>query len=308
MTTGAISSAAQREGELVIVSAARGNPVLPELARRFQERHGIRVTLREARTEACVAAIRSEQAAGYVTADLSHNGATATALLSGEGRLAPRGALPNLARLHLDFSPAIARDRCIVPTFVVHYGILVNTDLVPAAERPATWRDLLHPRWRGRILCDDLREIGAGGVLFKVLFDLYGEAFHRELARLEPRFSLESRELEQRIARGEYAMLLPLTWPNLAGLAGLPVAGVMPEEGAPYVRFDTAVLAGAPHPHAARAFLDHLLGEEAQAVYGEAGFGPVAGGPAGGPGAKLLGTTDPLQTSRMLALAREIYG
>lgn len=297
--------AAQREGVLVVYSAARGNPVIPGLVKNFERTYGIEVRLEEARTEVMSERIRAEQRTNDVRGDVSINGATASAVLAGERRFTPARGLPNFANLHAE----LAGTGDVIPVFVVPYGLLVNTDLVAPADRPKRWADLLDPRWRGKILCDDMREIGAGGVLFAALHALYGEEFHRAFAAQRPCFSLESRTLEQRVARGEFAILAPLTWPNLADLAGQPVAGFVPAEGAPFVGFQAALITGAKRAASGRLFLNFLLDGEAQRAFQARGFGSVIRMAEANPSRTppLLSTTDPARAAEMLARAREIY-
>jgi iron(III) transport system substrate-binding protein len=103
--------------------------------------------------------------------------------------------------------------------------------------------------------------------------------------------------------------------PDILELKGLPVKAITPPEGLPYVRFDGAMFKGAPHPNAARLFLDFLLSDEGQLAYGNLGFVTVVGGLESriAPEAravsqvKLLGTTDPKLQEDMLKLAKSIY-
>ena len=60
----------------------------------FEAKYGIRVELLEARASELRERIRTEQAAGKVLGDVSHNGSTTTALQLAEGTFQPYGALP----------------------------------------------------------------------------------------------------------------------------------------------------------------------------------------------------------------------
>jgi iron(III) transport system substrate-binding protein len=160
-----------------------------------------------------------------------------------------------------------------------------------------------------------MRALGGGAVFFMVAMEKFGRDFHDKLAEQRLHMNRELRGNYPRIARGEYPVYLPFTLPDSLDLKGLPVKAIMPTEGSPYVRFDGAVFKGAPHPNAARLFMDFLLSEEAQLAYGNLGFVTVVGGLEGklAPEAralgqvKLLGTTDPKQQEEMLKLAKQIY-
>jgi iron(III) transport system substrate-binding protein len=187
--------------------------------------------------------------------------------------------------------------------------------MVKPADEPKTWQDLLNPRWKGKLLSDDMRALGGGAVFFMVTTQKYGKEYHEKLAQQAPHMNRELRGNYPRIARGEYPVYFPFTLPDSLDLKGLPVKALMPPEGSPYVRFDGTIFKGAPHPNAARLFLDFLLSDEGQLLYANLGFVPVVGGLEGKitPEAraisqvKLLGTTDPKLQDEMLKLAKTIY-
>ena len=116
--------AAKKEGKVVVYNGAVGTPALPKAGAAFEAKYGIRFELLEARASELRERIRTEQAAGKVLGDVSHNGSTTTALQLAEGTFQPYGALPNAARPVAPFKA----DGTRVPIYVIPYGILVNTD------------------------------------------------------------------------------------------------------------------------------------------------------------------------------------
>jgi iron(III) transport system substrate-binding protein len=306
-----VLDAARKEGKVVVYNGAVGMPVLPRIASAFEARHGVRLELLEARASEIRERIRTEQASGKVLADVLHDGSTTTALQLAEGRFQPHGGLPNARRPVAPF----AADDIRIPVYVIRFGILVNTDLVKPDEEPRTWKDLLDPRWKGKILSDDLRAIGGGGLFFMVAMDKFGREFHEKLAAQQLHMNRDLRGNYPRVARGEYPLYLPFSLSDALDLKGLPLKAIAPPEGVPYVLFNGSILKGAPRPHAARVFLDFLLSDEAQLLYGQAGYGAVVGGLEGRipPEAralaqvKLLGTTDPKAQEEMMKIAKQIY-
>jgi iron(III) transport system substrate-binding protein len=306
-----VIAAAKKEGKVVMYSGAVGAPTTPKIAAAFEAKHGIRVEVLEARASELRERIRTEQASGRVLGDVSHNGSTTTALQLAEGTFQPHGALPGAGRPVAPF----AVDEVRVPIYVIPYGILVNTEMVKPADEPKSWKDVLDPRWKGKILADDMRALGGGAVLFVVAQQKFGREFHDKLAQQQPHMNRELRGNYRRVARGEYPLYIPFTLPDLLDLKGLPVKAIIPAEGAPYVRFDGAIFKGAPRPNAARLLMDFFMSDEVQTIFANVGYGPVIGGlegkitPEARPlaQAKLLGTTDPKIMDDMLKLAREIY-
>jgi iron(III) transport system substrate-binding protein len=307
-----VVEAAKKEGKVVVYNGAVGTPTLPKVAAAFEARYGIRMELLEARASELRERIRTEQAAGKVLGDVSHNGSTTTTLQVAENTFQPHGALPNAKRP----APPFAVDEMRIPIYVIPYGLLINTDMVKPADEPKTWNDLLDPKWKGKILADDMRALGGGAVFFMVMTQKFGKEFHEKLAMQQPHMNRDLRGNYPRIARGEYPLYVPYTLPDILELKGLPVKAILPPEGQPYVRFDGAIFKGAPRPNAARVFLDFLLSDEGQLCYGSLGFFMVVGGLEGRiapepraiiQSVKLLGTTDPKLQEDMLKLAKQIY-
>src|SRR5205814_4149171 len=113
----------------------------------------------------------------------------------------------------------------------------------------------------------------------------------------------------------EFPLYIPFSLQDLNNLKGLPVKPIVPVEGRPYVRFDLAMLKNAPHPNAARLFMNYYLEPESQLVFANAGYNPVIKGVIEKTSeeirpllaTKALGTTIPERQDEMLALAKEIY-
>ena len=307
-----VVDAAKKEGKVVMYSGAVGNTVSPKIAAAFEAKYGIRMEVLEARASELRERIRTEQAAGKVLGDVSHNGSTTTQLQLTEGVFVPYGTLPNAGRP----VPPFKADGTRVPIYVIAYDILVNTEMVKPAEEPKSWKDLLDPRWKGKILADDMRALGGGAVFFMVTYQTFGRGFHDKLAEQKPFMNRELRGNHRRVARGEYPIYIPFTIGDILDLKGLPVKSIIPTEGAPYVLFQGAVFKGAPHPNAARLLMDFFLSDEVQLLYAAAGFVGVTGGLEARmtpemrsfAQTKLLGTTDPKLQEDMLKIAKDIYG
>jgi iron(III) transport system substrate-binding protein len=306
-----VIEAARKEGKVVMYTGAVGNPVIPRMTAAFEAKYGIRMEVLEARASELRERIRTEQAAGRLLGDVSHNGSTTTQLQLTEGVFMPHGPLPNQGRPVAPFRADDVR----VPIYVIAWGVLVNTEMVKPPDEPRSWKDLLDPKWKGKILADDVRALGGGAVFFMVMHRTFGRAYHEKLATQQPHFNRELRGNYRRVARGEYPLFAPFNLGEALDLKDLPLKAVQLAEGAPYVRFDGAILKNAPHPNAARLLMDFFLGDEVQLLYGNSGSGMVVGGLEGKVApearalaqAKLLGTTDPALQDEMLKLAKQIY-
>ena len=148
-------AAAKKEGQVTLYSTQLGQPYQDDIIKLFEAKYGIRVQLVALRTNEIRERIRADQAAGQAGADISYNGSTTSELQMAEGRFQPFGALQALGALRSDFQS----DGTLLPVSIQGYGILVNTRLVKPEEEPKSWQDLLDPKWKGRILSADQREL-----------------------------------------------------------------------------------------------------------------------------------------------------
>jgi iron(III) transport system substrate-binding protein len=307
-----VVAAARKEGHVVVYSAFVGLAAHQNLKKEMAANFGITVDILEARASEVRERIRVEHTAGRHAADVSENGRTTTTLQIKEDKVFdPFGPLPALGNL----KPEFKSDGMRLPIFAIIYGILANTQLVKPAHEPKSWQDLTEPRWKGKILSDDFRALGGGGVLFSVLEDHFGQDFHKKLAQQDLKFSREIPANERRVARGEYPLYIPDSLTAAPTLKGLPVKFIVPKEGLPYVGYDLALVKNAPHPNAARVLMNYYLGKQMQEAFASLGLLPVTTEALTGidpviaemQKSKLLGTTDPTRMNQMLDLAKQIY-
>jgi iron(III) transport system substrate-binding protein len=307
-----VITAAKAEGGLVLYTALLGVPSTKAIAKAFEAKYGIPVQVLEARASELRERIRTEQAAGRYLGDVMFNSENQALILSAEDKsIVPHEPVPNAAGLTQPFRD----DGLKSPVMTINYALLVNNRLVPPAEEPKSWRDLADPKWKGKILSDDMRAVGGGYVLFYVTEEKLGKAYHEALATQDIQFTREQREAARRVARGEMAIYMPFNLGDLQSLKGLPVRTVMPAEGAPYVLYAAAAMKGAPHPNAARLYIDFTMSEQVQKIFAQDGYGivrrevldqvtPEARAIAD---VKLMGGSDPAKQNEMLDLARGIY-
>lgn len=152
---------------------------------------------------------------------------------------------------------------------------MINTSLVKKDEVKA-YRDLLNPKWKGKILIDDPTILGGGNrwaMFIGEYFPELGWDFQRELARQEPTLLRDRRLMAQWLTLGKYSIYLgPHTEVRRMIDAGAPIAVVYPKEGTygSSGHGSVAFYDKAPNPNAAQVFANWFLTREGQTVYSRA--------------------------------------
>ena len=305
-----VIAAAKKEGKLTVYNGTN-YPIVRKIADKFQDKYGIAVQVLDGRASEIQQRVETEQSAGRHIGDLVYTGTTTLGVDEAEGRFEKHGELPNVGKI----APPLKDDGTVMPANVGNFALLVNSNLVKPGEIKS-WKDLTNPKWKGKILSDDPRAAGAGEVWFAVTYEKLGPEYQKKMAAQHPVFSRVYAESERRVARGEFPVYLPYNISQTPGLKGLPVRPIIPEEGVPYVGFGGGILKDAPHPNAARVFLNFLLEKDIQVMLADQGFRPaISGVDQDIPenlrpltvGAKLLGTTTASERNKMLKLAQKMY-
>jgi ABC-type Fe3+ transport system substrate-binding protein len=307
-----VVAAAKKEGKVVVYNMALGAPYFAAVIKSFEKEYGIPVESLDLRASELVERIRTEQSAGRYLGDVELVSTTMIEEQVKNGdfiqKLPP---IPNAANLR----PPFEATEFSVPAYVQPMGILVNTRLVRDEDVPTSWNDLNAPKWKGKILSDDMRPLGSGNTLFAVLQNHMGAEFNEKLAEQKPVFSRDMRNDARRVARGEYPIYISQVFAFASDLKGLPVKVIVPKEGAPYAQMDFALLKSAPHSNAARLFMQHFLNLDSQSLYADAWMLPVVQGAAEHASAdaqpyanaKLMGSAKLSERPDMMALAKKLY-
>src|SRR6266480_2674475 len=151
------------------------------------------------------------------------------------------------------------------------YGAVnYNTKLVDAKEFKSYW-DLLNPKWKGKIEARDIREAGpgAGNTRFFYYHPELGSPFIRKLfGEMDLTLFRDFRQGPDWLATGKFAICF---FCDVDGLKqqGLPIdtfgPHVFKEGGGLVQQFGTLALVNrAPHPNAAKVFINWLLSRRGQ--------------------------------------------
>jgi iron(III) transport system substrate-binding protein len=154
----------------------------------------------------------------------------------------------------------------------------VNTSIVKLSEFKSYW-DLADPKWRGKIAVTDIRTIGPGSVPASFVYrhpKLGQPWFERFFGTLDVTLSRSQRQLVDWCVQGQYPIIAftSATEAYTAMQQGLPIAQLpleqLKEGGAVGPNTGSiSVIKPAPHPNAAKLFLNWLLSREGQLAWQE---------------------------------------
>jgi iron(III) transport system substrate-binding protein len=154
-----------------------------------------------------------------------------------------------------------------------HYGlratvnvIAYNSKMIAAAEAPRTWKDLLDPKWRGRLVTAHPGYSGVIATHVLALVHLHGWDYFKSLAQNKPMLVQSAVDPSGIVASGERPVAAnggDYTFYQ-AKKKGNPVEIVYPKEGVPLVVSPSAITSFAPHPNAARLFTDFIFSRDVQ--------------------------------------------
>ena len=239
----------------------------------------IQVNYTTGRISEIISRIMAEQRAGLRQADLVLGG---TDILLGtlkeKGLLQPirpvlvlPEVLDNSAWFKGKLWFADSEDKYVAMWRAVPYvSACVNTNVIKANELKSYW-DLLNPKWKGRIVSQDLKIGSARNQMYAIYIreDLGPKYLKRLYGEMDITFSRNLQQLSDWVAAGKFAIALGNADCQEMTAKGLPVAPIL-LEGLAAVGAGTdpaAFLASAPHVHSAKVFLNWILSREGQIAF-----------------------------------------
>jgi iron(III) transport system substrate-binding protein len=278
-----IVAAARKEGSLV-VSLPASAELRKTLDENFRKKFpGIDLELITARGPSHAQKILQEKKAKIDYYDL-HVAGTSSIIAAGFVKdglvepLLPWFALPEVREAKNWWGGHIFADKAqrYVYPFMLYLSesLWYNADTV-RPEQVASYDDLLQPRWRGKIAILDPRTQGSGESTWSFLLRIKGEEFLKRLVAQELIVNRDQRQIADALAKGKALLTIGVSYYSFQPFikAGIPLkAFPTPKEGtyASSGSGNVVVLKGAPHPNAAKLFLNWMLSREGQEIYGRA--------------------------------------
>jgi iron(III) transport system substrate-binding protein len=257
--------AAKKEGKVVWYTSL-ALPSAEKVAKLFEAAYpGIKVEVHRTGSERILARVMQEQKANIKNVDVVHTSDAGHFVFFKEQKL-----LTKYTPAGVDGFPAGFKDKD-----GYFYGlratvnvIAYNTKAVTAAEAPKTWKDLLDPKWKSKMVTAHPGYSGVIATHVLALVNAYGWEYFKQLAQNKLMLVQSAVDPSGVVASGERAVAVDggeYTFYQIKK-KGNPIEIVYPKEGVPLVVSPTAIMSNAPHPNAAKLFTDFGFRQEIQQV------------------------------------------
>src|SRR5882672_162112 len=257
-----LAAAAQKEGSFALYTSFAEKD-LPPLTAAFEKKYGVKVKVWRAGSEKVVQRTLAEASAQRHEVDAIHSSALEMEALHREKILQPVGA-PRSVEL---IAGALRPHGAWIATYLSIWVQAYNTRLIAKADLPRTFRDLLDPKWKGKLGIEgNIPEWYATVALH--MGEESGIRFFRELVARNG-ISVRSGHslLNNMVAAGEVPLALTM-YQFLAEAAkrkGAEVDWFVLEPTVARMS-GVGIARRAPHPNAALLFYDWMRSAEAQKV------------------------------------------
>jgi iron(III) transport system substrate-binding protein len=256
-------AAAKKEGKVAFYTAM-DLAFAQRLGKAFEAKYGIATRVERSGAERIFTRIGQEYKSNINAVDVVNTADQAHCIIwKRNGWLQPY--LPEEVAKHYDkayYDP----DALHVTTRILVSPLGYNTNLVKKEDAPKSFKDLLDPKWSGKLV--KAHPAYSGTIMnatFQIARDLGWEYFEK-LAAQKVMQVQSATDTPKKISLGERAVMV-----DGAGYLvirykeeGQPVEIIYPEEGTPLATGPSAVFKAAPNPNAARLFQNWMHSREAQ--------------------------------------------
>lgn len=257
--------AARKEGKVVWYSSL-AVPSTEKIAKMFEAAYpGIKVEAHRTGSQRVLQRVMQEVQANIKNADVVHTSDAGHFVLLKEKKL-----LMKYTPVGVEKFPSGFKDKD-----GYHYGlratlsvIAYNPKIIPSAEAPKSWKDLLDAKWKGKLVTAHPGYSGIIATHVLALVNLHGWDYFKQLAQNKLMLVQSANDPAQVVASGERPIAVNGSeyFFYQTQKKGNPIGIVYPKEGVPLVVSPTAITSFAPHPNAAKLFTDFTFSKEVQQV------------------------------------------
>jgi iron(III) transport system substrate-binding protein len=259
--------AANKEGNVVFYTSMDAGDAR-SLTQAFQKKYpGIKTDFYRAGREAVFSRFSLEQKAGRFVTDVVSVGEFHILEMKKQG-LITRYLSPEMQAFAPEFKDPQGYWTCVYLTVAV---LAYNTRRVKPDEVPRRYEDLLSPKWKGRMALDANEERWVPGLMQTMGRDKT-VSYLKALAQQDIYIRRGRSLLTQLLLAGEFDVQIVAYWHEVNRLmrdkAPIGWVGMEPAiSGAPQI----SMVSKAPHPNAARLFIDFVISAEGQGIIAKLG-------------------------------------
>ena len=262
--TPALIEAAKKEGKVVYYTSI-DLPVAEKIAKAFEAKYpGISVRTERSGAERIFQRIGQEYSSNIHACDVVNSSDAAHLIVwKRDGLLAPY--VPEEVAKH--YPPEHKDPDGLFASYRVYLCVMArNTDLVKAEDAPKGYRDLLDPKWAGKIV---KAHPGYSGTILTATYQTardVGWDYYEKLAKQRVMQVQSASDPPKKLALGERAIMADGIEYGAFQLkeTGKPVDVIYPVEGSPLIIGPNGILKSAPNPNAARLLQSFMLSAECQ--------------------------------------------
>ena len=262
--TPALVEAARKEGKVVHYTSV-DLPLAEKVAKAFEAKYpGIAVRTERTGAERVFTRIAQERSSNIHACDVVQSSDAAHFVVwKREGILAPY--VPEEVAQHY---PSAHKDPDgLFASYRVYLCVMArNTDLVKAEDAPKSYKDLLDPKWAGKIV---KAHPGYSGTILTATYQTardVGWDYYEKLAKQRVMQVQSASDPPKKLALGERAIMADGIEYGVFQLkeTGKPVDVIYASEGSPLIVGPNGILKSAPNPNAARLLQSFMLSAECQ--------------------------------------------
>ena len=257
-------AAAKKEGKVVHYTSV-DLPLAEKVSKAFEAKYpGIAVRVERTGAERVFTRIAQEQSSRIYACDVVQSSDAAHFVVwKRDGLLAPY--VPEEVAQH--YPPEHKDSDGLFASYRVYLCVMArNTDLVKAEDAPKSFRELLEPKWAGKIV---KAHPGYSGTILTATYQTardVGWDYYEKLAKQRVMQVQSASDPPKKLALGERAIMADGIEYGIFQLKedGKPVDVIYPTEGSPLIVGPNGVLKTAPNPNAARLLQSFMLSAECQ--------------------------------------------
>lgn len=288
--------AAKKEGELTWYTVPQTSEVAERMGRTFTTRYpGVKVNVVRTTAQVAFQRLNQDLKAGaancdvFTSTDLAH-------YVDLKGRKLLLKHVPEAVAGQDKRVQNLDPDGHFHASSAFMMGLIYNTSKVTAAAAPASWNDLLDPKWSGAAVVAHPAYSGAAGAWCIEMRKLYGDGWIKKLAANKVHVGRSTIDAVTSVISGEASVSAgPMSLATRSAVKGNPVATLAPKEGPVLILAPSGIMANARHPNAAKLFMEWYLGsEDTERIAIEEFSVPLRAGAKAAPGVLGLGDAKPL--------------